>query len=143
MGCLATGPKQGISAKRYCLEPRNRSAPLHPSTQRAYIYLSIPEIISTLDRRLNRYLPIYLHIMHGFIHITDEATDFFQSVQNHSRFRLRAVAIIAASSGSILNFLLLFACILGDSELEPPRILTGCAYIPVCSDAEALTRMHC
>ena len=72
--------------------------------------------------------------MHGFIHITDEATDFFQSVQNHNRFHLRAGAIIAASCGSILNFLLLFACFLGDSALKPPRILTGCAYIPVCSD---------
>lgn len=70
--------------------------------------------------------------MQGFIHVTDEATDFFQSVQNHKRFRLRAAAIIAASCGSVLNFLLLFVCMMGEHEMIPPRILTGCAYIPVC-----------
>ena len=81
--------------------------------------------------------------MHGFIHITDEATEFFQSVQNHNRFRLRAAAIIAASCGSILNFLLLFACILGGYELEAPRIFTGCAYIPVRSDPKVPRDTRC
>ena len=81
--------------------------------------------------------------MHGFIHITDDATDFFQSVQNHSRFRLQAVANVAASCGSILNFLLLFACILGGYDLSPLRIFTGCAYIPVRSDFKASGDTHC
>lgn len=69
--------------------------------------------------------------MQGFIHVTDEATDFFRSVQSHKRFRLRAAAILAASCSSVINFLLLFVCIMGDYNLKPPRILTGCAYIPV------------
>ena len=69
--------------------------------------------------------------MQDFIHLTDEASDFFRSFQNHQRFGLRAAAILAASCGSVFNFLQLFLCIMGDSELKPPRILTGCAYIPV------------
>lgn len=69
--------------------------------------------------------------MQSFIHVTDEATEFFQTVQGHQRFRLRTAAIIAASCGSVSNFLCLFACIMGGYGLKAPRILTGCAYIPV------------
>ena len=69
--------------------------------------------------------------MPGFIHITDEATDLLYSVKTHPRFRLRTAAIIAASCDSMLNFLLLLLCAMEDRGLKPPRILTGCAYIPV------------
>lgn len=75
--------------------------------------------------------------MQSFIHVTDEATDFFQAVQGRERFRLRAAAIVAASCGSVLNFLLLFVCMMGGHDLKPPRILTGCAYIPVRGSHEA------
>ncbi|KAL8848773.1 MAG: hypothetical protein Q9221_006244 [Calogaya cf. arnoldii] len=69
--------------------------------------------------------------MQSFIHITDEASDFFQAVQGHQRFRLRLTAIIAATCGSLLNFLILFACIVGNDRRVPVQILTGCAYIPL------------
>ena len=78
--------------------------------------------------------------MQSFIHITDEASDFFQAVQGHQRFRLRLTAIIAATCGSLLNFLILFACIVGNDRRVPVQILTGCAYIPVCHYCHSMCR---
>ena len=55
---------------------------------------------------------------------------FLDSVRSHKRFRLRFTAIVAASLGSALNFLLVLLTTLGVDD-DAPRILTGCAYIPV------------
>lgn len=55
---------------------------------------------------------------------------FVTLVQSHPRFRLRCIAILAASCGCCFNFLTLFLTLFGfrDGDLA---ILTGCAYIPV------------
>lgn len=55
---------------------------------------------------------------------------FLTSVRAHPRFRLRFIAIVAASCGCFFNFLTLFLTLFGfrDGDLA---ILTGCAYIPV------------
>lgn len=55
---------------------------------------------------------------------------FLDSVRSHKRFRLRFTAIVAASLGSALNFLLVFLTTFGVSD-DAPGILTGCAYIPL------------
>lgn len=70
-----------------------------------------------------------LEVIRGFF--TNETSDFIDAIRSHRRYRLRSVAITAASLGSGLNFLLLFACIIGNSYSKAPQILTGCAYIPV------------
>ena len=69
-----------------------------------------------------------LEVIRGLF--TDKTSDFIDSIRGHNRYRLRSIAITAASLGSGLNFLTLFACIVGYSS--EPQILTGCAYIPVC-----------
>jgi len=55
---------------------------------------------------------------------------FLTSVRAHPRFRLRFIAIVAASCGCFFNFLTLFLTLFGfrDGDLA---IVTGCAYIPV------------
>ena len=76
-------------------------------------------------------MPDFFGLSQSPFTITDEAGDFLEAVRHHKRFRLRAVAIVAASLSSILNFFILFLCIFGSDQLVPPRILTGCAYIPL------------
>ena len=61
---------------------------------------------------------------------SDQTSEFIDALRTHPRYRLRSIAITAASLGSMLNFLLLFACVL-DRGTSAPSILTGCAYIPV------------
>ena len=61
---------------------------------------------------------------------SDQTSEFIDAIRTHPRYRLRSIAITAASLGSMLNFLLLFACVVGH-RTKAPSILTGCAYIPV------------
>ena len=69
-----------------------------------------------------------LEIVRGLF--SDQTSNFIDAIRSHPRYHLRSIAITAATFGSVLNFLVLFACVVGRVN-KTPSILTGCAYIPL------------
>lgn len=56
-----------------------------------------------------------------------EDPKFFESIKNHSRYRLRLIAIISVDLGLFLN--ILSVC------LARNKVLNGLAFLPVCLSA--------